>query len=454
MVEMSYTAFFIPVYYQTLFTENRQADSFPVLTNKKLECKKAGIPYKGVFAMTLSNFARIGKGVITKAIGLQENYIIVYEKTERKLDEQKSGCSGCPVFETKCRMRECGIEDAADYLDCQCEGCSQAEFTEFHTESKKYINEKNRFGYQQTLKSNPVKLLLAYHFMQPDSIGMVKDVSIKELAALVGCTTDTIRANNKILQDYGYISICNSGLFDGCINVMLMEYKDYHKTAEEGGTGYITMSASMLDKILGINGINPLRINLKGILEVDNASYRNTEDPELSSATATFKKLQGFLPGYCKRSVIINALRGNNSIIDFEYDSNIVTFKINPEFAQKNMRGSMLADEAASMEEYIKNLNKTLGMAGEVYIRGASPLADARLAGYRIAKADRYIPLPLSDKDYRDLASMCVQYDRSLVQKAVISAYNGYTLQGKEINNFGGLVRTIIRSFLYAEKVA
>ena len=404
--------------------------------------------------MELSSFARIGKGVITKAIGLQDNYIIVYEKNERKLDEQQSGCSGCPVFEAKCKMRECGIEDAVNFLDCQCEGCPQAVFVENYTESKKYINEKNKFGYQQTLKTNPIKLLLAYHFMQPDSIGMIKDVSIKELADLVGCTTETIQANNKILQDYGYISVCHSGLFDGHINVMLMEYKDYHKTAEEGGTGYITMSAAMLDKILDIEGINPLRINLKGILEVDNASYRNTEDPELSSATATFKKLQGFLPGYCKRNVIINAMQGNSSIIDFKYDSNIVIFNINPEFAQKNMRGSMLADEEASMKEYIANLNKTLGMAGEVYIKDANPLADARLAGYRIAKADGYIPLSLSDKDYSDLASMCVQYDRGLVQEAVIAAYNGYTLQGKDIKNFGGLVRTIIRSFLYAEKAA
>lgn len=404
--------------------------------------------------MELSNFARIGKGVISKAIGLQENYTIVYEKTERKLDEQKSGCSGCPVFEAKCRMRELGVEDAVDFLDCQCEGCPQAVFVENYTESKKYINEKNKYGYQQTLKCNPVKLLLAYHFMQPDSIGMVRDVSIKELAQLVGCTAETIRANNQMLQDYGYISICNSGLYDGHINVMLMEYKNYHKTAEEGGTGYITMSAAMMHEILSIGGINPLRINLKGILEIDNASYRSTESPNLSSATATYKKLQGFLPDYCRRNVIIKALQGNSSIINFEYDSNTVTFNIHPEFAQKNMRGSMLADEKALLEEYIENLNRTLGMAGEVYIKGANPLADVRLAGYRIVNADGYIPLALSGKDYADLASMCVQYDRGLVQKAVIAAYNGYTLQGKEIKNFGGLVRTIIRRFLYAEKAA
>ena len=404
--------------------------------------------------MELSSFARIGKGVITKAIGLQDNYIIVYETAERKLDEQKSGCSGCPVCEAKCRMRECGIDDAVNFLDCKCEGCSQAVFVENYTESKKYINEKNKYGYQQTLKSNPIKLLLAYHFMQPDSIGMIKDVSIKELAQLLGCTAETIKSNNRMLQDYGYICICNSGLYDGHINVMLMEYKDYHKTAAEGGTGYITMSASMMNKILGIKGINSLRLTLKGILEVDNASYRSTEDPELSSATATYKKLQGFLPGYCKRNVIIKALQGKSPIFNFEYDDKIVTFNINPEFAQKNMRRYMIVNEEASMKEYVANLNKTLEMAGEVYIKGSNPLADVRLAAYRIAKADGYLPLTLSDKDYSDLASMCIQYSRDPVQEAVITAYNDYTLQGRVIKNFGGLVRTIIRSSLYSEKAA
>ena len=404
--------------------------------------------------MELNNFARIGKGVISKAIGLQKNYTETIEKTTKKLNKEKSGCSSCPIFQLRKKMHESGSEENTEFIENCCADCPQAVYETCSETQKKYVNETNMFGYQKTLKNNAIKLLLVYHFLQPDSIGMIRDVGIKELAQLVGCTAETVRDNNQTLQNYGYICVCNSGLYDNHINVLLTEYRDYHKTAAEGGTGYITMSAAMLNKILGIEGINPLRLTLKGILEVDNASYRNTEAPELSFATADYKKLRGFLPGYCKRGVIIKAMQGNSSIIDFEYDSHIITFKINPEFAQKNMRGSMLADEEARMKEYIANLNKTLGMAGEVYIRGADPLADDHLVGYHIAKADGYIPLSLSDKDYSDLASMCVQYDRGLVQEAVIATYNGYTLQGKEIKNFGGLVRTIIRNFLYADKAA
>ena len=404
--------------------------------------------------MNLNNFARIGKGVITKSIGLQKNYIETYEEVDIKLDERQSGCLFCPVYQAKCQMREIDVPDALDLLECQCEGCSQAVYTTEYKIHKKYINEKNQFGYQHTLKSHSIKLLLLYHFLQPDAHGMIKDVSIKGLAELIGCTTATIRANNKVLKEYGYCYISESGLYDNHINVCLPEYKDYHKTAAEGGRGYITMSASMMEKILGIKGLNTLRLNLKGIIETDNASFGNTENPEMSAATASYKKLRGFLPDYCKRNVIIKALQQDNSIFDLAYHDNAVTFHIHPEFAQKNMRGSMLENEEASMKEYIDNLNRTLSMAGESYIKGADPIVDACIESYGIADSYKHPLFELSDKDYKDLASMCVQYNRDIVQSAVITAYNNYTLLGREIRNFGGMIRAIIRRRLSASRAA
>ena len=68
--------------------------------------------------------------------------------------------------------------------------------------------------------------------------------------------------------------------------------------------------------------------------------------------------------------------------------------------------------------------------------------------------AGGYELLSLSEKDYKDLASMCVQYSRDMVRKAVISVYNDYTLHGTEIRNFGGIVRTIIRAMLSADRAA
>ena len=404
--------------------------------------------------MELSNYARIGKGVITKAIGLQENYIDVFEVAESKLDEEKSGCAGCPVCSAKCRMREEGAEEAVEILESKCRECPQAVFTETYTEKKKYINEKNQFGYQETLKSNSLKLLMVYHFLNPNACGLITDISIKGLAETVGCTAATVRASNRALSEYGYCYVCESGAYDGCISILLPEYKDYHKTAAEGGRGYITMSEGMVRRLLNMHGVNTLRLNLKGILEVDSSSSRSTEDPELASATATFKKLRGFLPDYCKRNVIIRALEQDSSIFSFSCSDKAVTFSINREFAQKNVRSAMLENEEAEMKSYINTLNQTLFMAGKSYIKGADPLTDARLADFRIAAAGSYTLLALSEKDYKDLASMCIQYSRDNVRKAVTAVYNGYILHGTEIRNFGGVVRIAIRAMLSADRAA
>jgi len=351
-------------------------------------------------------------------------------------------------------MREEGAEEAVEILESKCRECPQAVFTETYTEKKKYINEKNQFGYQETLKSNSLKLLMVYHFLNPNACGLVTDISIKGLAETVGCTVATVRASNKALSDYGYCCVCESGAYDGCISILLPEYKDYHKTAAEGGRGYITMSSDMVRRLLNMDGVNTLRLNLKGILEVDSSSSRSTEDPELASATATFKKLRGFLPGYCKRNVIIRALEQDSSIFSFSCSDKAVTFSINREFAQKNVRGAMLENEEAEMKSYINTLNQTLFMAGNSYIKGAAPLTDARLSGFRIAAAGSYTLLALSEKDYKDLASMCIQYSRDNVRKAVSAVYNDYILHGTEIRNFGGIVRITIRAMLSADRAA
>jgi len=404
--------------------------------------------------MELSNFARIGKGVISKAIGLQENYTETYIKQGEKRDELRSGCYSCPVYQAKCQLRDAGLEDEAEAIECRCRECADAVYVPEFEECKKYVNEKNMYGYQETLKSNPIKLLMAYHFMQPDAHGLICDVDIKELAGLVGCTVETIKNNNKMLADYGYIHVCSSGRYDGCINVILAEYKDYHKTAEEGGRGYFTMSSSMMGKILNLKGINTLRVNLKGLLLVDNASYRDMENPEMSTATATYKTLRGFMPDYCKRNVIINAMKQDDTIFSFNCCDKCVEFRINQEFAQKNMRNVMMSEEEAKMKEFVGGLNGVLLMAGKNYVHGINLDVDNCLSGYHIAEADGYAMLPLCGKDYKDLAALCVQYNRDTVLEAVITAYNNYTLRGTAIRNFGGMVRTLIRSRLAVSKAA
>ena len=143
---------------------------------------------KEVFVMELSSFARIGKGALTKAIGLQKNYVEVYSKGPDVLNECKSNCHGCIIYKKKEYLRALGLDEEADKIHCFCHTCPSSVWEFSYTEEKRYINEKNRYGYQPTLKSNAIKLLLLYHFLQPDGHGFIKDVCIRELADIIGCT--------------------------------------------------------------------------------------------------------------------------------------------------------------------------------------------------------------------------------------------------------------------------
>lgn len=379
-------------------------------------------------------------------IGLQKNYTETYEKVTKKLDEVKSGCCSCPAFKLNEQRRAAGSEEDMELIESCCAACTQKVYETCTETEKEYINEKNMFGYQETLKSNAVKLLLAYHFLQPDSFGLIKDVSIKGLAELIGCTKATILAANNALSEYGYCDVRESGLYDGCVNVMLMEYRNYHKTAAEGGRGYITMPSSLMQQIFQIDNINTLRLNLKGILEMDNVSLHNVQDTDISSATVSYDKLRGFLPSYCKRNVIKKALERDSSILKTNCYDKAVVFRMPDKYKTKKVRATILAEEEREIKTYIVTLNEILRKAGKDYVAGEDLHIDTLLSDYHIELSRSYPELKLSGSDFKDLANMCVQYSRSIVCNTVTAIYNQYTLHNKPVKNFGALVRTFIRN--------
>ena len=405
---------------------------------------------KGVPALELNQFARIGKGVISKSIGLQKNYTEVYRKGPDVLNECKSGCMGCPIYEHKQDFLALGINEPVDQLNTHCKTCSSAVW-ESSYQYIRYVNEKNRYGYQPTLKSYAIKLLLLYHFLQPDGNGFIKNACIKELAQTLGCTAATIQASNAVLREYGYCYI--SALYDHHFNVYLPEYKNYHKTAAEGGRGYITMSSEMLMDLIAIPALNTLRLNLKGILEVDNASYTRTSEDTYSTVTASFSKLRGFLPAYCKNNVIRKALEQDDSIFDLEFQDTGVSFSIHDKYAQKKMRDAMQEDVKATITEYVNDLNDIFKAADSAALPFEREQYKDLLSTMHIEASQKYPALLLNREDCSDLAGLAMQYNLQMVLMAISHIYNRYITAGEPVNNFGALARTIIRNSSY-EKMA
>lgn len=397
-------------------------------------------------ALELNSYARIGKAVITKAIGLQKNYKEVYEQSEDKLNENKSGCHNCEICKLKCQFSALGVTEVTDALNEQCRTCSQAVWESVYTVHTKYINEKNRYGYQPTLKANAIKLFITYHFLQPDALGFIKNVSVKELAELLGCTPATIRFSNEILSSYGYCYFCESGISDNHINVHIPEYKNYHKPASEGGRGYLNLSSGMLSELLSVDHLNTLRLTIKGILEVDNASVYDAANPDLTDVTSSFDKLRGFLPSYCKPNVIRKALEQGDAIFQYSISDSSVTFSMKQEYSKKNMRKAMLLESEQEIKEHVSCLNDVLELANDKEPSADDERTQALLTMFSIGSFSKYPTLILNNDDYYDLASMCVQYNMNMVKQAVSCVYNDYVARRRPVDSFGALTRHYIRN--------
>lgn len=395
--------------------------------------------------MELNSFARIGKGVISKSIGLQKNYKEVITQNTDVLNERKSMCESCPIRKLKEDLRLLGLTEEADKIHKKCRECSSSVWEPSYTVH--YVNEKNRYGYQPTLKANAIKLLLLYHFLQPDGNGFIKNVSIKALAEKIGCTTATIRASNQVLADYNYCYTCESGMFDHHINVFLPEYKNYHKTAAEGGRGYITMSSEMLLALLDIRSLNPLRLNLKGILTIDSTAAGKSG----CTAETSFSQLRGFLPQYCKNNVIRKALQQDGSILDSTFTEKRVSLSIREEFSQRSMRSSMKKAHETSLIDFVSNMNDVLEAADSAAIPSEKEQFEDILATMNIRKRSKYPLLTIRLEDYSDLAALSLQYNLAIVKSVIVRIYNHYIANNENVERFGALARTLIRNSSYAQ---
>jgi len=393
--------------------------------------------------MVISNFARIGKGPLLRAVGLQKNHKEIIEETTPKLDEAASGCFSCPNY----RNRE-----FMDYLPSElreetikyCQDCPSAVYLPQY--KIRYVNETNMYGYQPRLKNFALKLLLFYHFLSPDKFGLLCDVSPKKLADQLGCNIKTIINSNHILQQFGYISIGNSGHKKGFINILLTEYRDYYKTAKEGGHGYFSMSSDLLLEILKIKDLNQLRISLRTIAEAD----RNCINIDNIDIKKSFDEIRRFLPQYCKPNVIKTSLSNKTNIYTVNYKEDEIIFQMPEKYNSNLIKAKMEHENKELLQKHVDLLNDVFEKRNE-HIDFPERIPDAINEILTLSNVDvftNYQPLLLMESDYDSLATLSVQYSLPLVKEALAIVYNTYIQKNRPVENTGGLIRTIIKDSL------
>lgn len=397
--------------------------------------------------MELSNYARIGKSPLIKAIGIQKNRKETYYTESQQLDRSATGCFSCPNYKNIDFLEYLPDKTQQEALACcnACQHCVYKTITEEHT---RYINEKNMFGNAPRLKGIALKLLVIYHFKNPDDHGLVRRLSPKKLAAYLNCTVKSIRNANQKLQEYGYIMYSQDGFSRNFFQVLLTEYSSYALSAKEGGRGYATFNREFVDELVKIQDLNQLRIYLRTALDFD--TNRNPAK-ELTTKT-NFAILRSYLPTYCKPNIIKKALSSISNLFDVVFDDEFISFKMNNAFHGRRCLEKQNKNNETKLREYVNSLDESMRRITEANIQhlkiDPSDSKKLKQAGIfsKIGTSHKiYVPFKLTDADYADLSLLGSTYSLDAVFNCIGYVYENYHSKFK-MQSIGALVRTILKN--------
>lgn len=340
--------------------------------------------------MDLKTIARVGKSFLRIAVGVQENYKIT--KEVKYLNE--FACIGCSFHGA-----------SSEYIDKYCnEVCNKRNRTIKRTI---YYNEGNRYHLpkKERLSKFQLKQALVYHFLV-DNNGIGKNISLDSLAELLGCSKKTIQNNNKRLIELNYIIYSESN--PGHFNIIIVDYKSYHLTAREGGTGYINMSKSLLLALLNSDSVNSMRLEIRNLISFDD---ENINKKEIKPSSYEYKSIKRFIPRYLGYKSAIDKLLKDSSIFNYNSDNKKVEFKLKSELDSRLLRDNIEKECKELFVEYIDRAR-------------------------------------LNNKDLEDIYQMSIQYGTEKVKSALDLIIEEYVDKEILVVNMGGLIRNKIRYFV------
>lgn len=385
----------------------------------------------------LDNFTNIGKAVLIQSLGIQKNYTTIVENTVEVVDYSNSNCTSCKykaIIETFNEESDM-YKKASSY----CSNCPNRTLTTQNVIKKIYHNEKNRYGYRPMLKSNALKLFLILHFYHPDRFGIIKDIDVREIAALLNCNIKTVWNNLDILSSYTYISYSKNDTYS--INLLLNDYESYYLPANKNGRGFLVLSYDLLNKILKINSLVALRIYLRELINLDNSNLKG----QASVDHKTIKDIRRLLPAYCKPCIIRKSIENcSNDIFTVSINENVIRFEIDEHYIAKNQKRILLDETISKLKTFIFNFNSFIPEVNSGSIQPA--LLRSFISPENNVRHYKLISIPKDE--LKDLANIAVHYSYDLMFNALSYVYNQYVLYDRHIKNLPGLVSTVIQSQL------
>lgn len=372
--------------------------------------------------MRETKYASIGKSVLIRMIGLQENH-----KDTKMLDRKKSGCFSCPHFGESLKDPECD----------HCAACGSKVY------SSSYINENNRYGYQHPQSLCAIKLLLYLHFCSVTGAGVIEDVSISRLSEKIGISQRNIHYCLKRLERDGYIAYGRNGYGPGHYSVILKGYENYFKKASEGGRGYLTLSLDCLKKLLLSHSVNQMRLYLRLYVNIDDRkALPFTRETFLSDSRNT-RELSRYFPAYFKQGKILKLLDIKTDLFSFSEQDGQVSYTLRQEYYGDLSKQEYRNECYLSLQSYVESANEQIRQFMG-YEANASSLPEElvhQAIQARMSGSPCFIGI--EDHDLDDLAAIATQYGYDTTLSTLKQLWASNPLASLK-NHYGKFTRYLI----------
>ena len=376
--------------------------------------------------MIITNYStKIGIARLLAIIGVEENYKDVAELNGYISDY----CTrvGCDTFNLINTLDDNSLKN--DIINNYClRNCPNS--------NKKitiYRNEKNFYKIKDVLLLSKSRLqqYIYYHSLC-DSYGGVFKLSFKQMRETLNYSERTLKENNKFFVDNNLI--CLSKINSEYFNLFITGYKDYFKSKEDYGRGYVEISREVVFLLLKATNVNDVRLTIRRLIE--SCKQNRFYVCSYNYVKHTFEELKRFLPSYINCPKKINDFIANSKIKIFntKITDDAIEYILKDQFDIKKIKA-------------VKEDDIRFAITGHI-------LKQSRNLGWKI------IGLPIEDiyeitniKDYLDdFVQMAIQYDLKIVLYA-IDYLLGIILRDEFNGNYGAAVRNRIKDTIYRQAI-
>lgn len=335
-------------------------------------------------------------------------------------------------------------------------------FRELDGAAKKRVRQLIFNGkYEHTAKICEIKTFIYLHFVLTDlTNGKAEHITFKEIGERTGCTERTVKASLNALVRDGFISY--EKLNARYLDITLLGYKNMFKKAKDGGHGYFTMTSEACGSILDLKRLNDIRVALISIYESVRNEY--VSPSKTLGALISFDEYKKALPEYLRPCHIRESVQTLSGVFGtFTETYKEFRVKLSGMFSARPIQNALLREARSAIRDHFisirsaiddfnRELESTLRISQECLDRLRTYGINCYCFIDTVSKDDvdhwKLKGLEYNTGTIESLAGIAVNFDLSMVLKAIGTFYENYILGDRAVDNLPGLITSIIKDNL------